>query len=56
MVLTYDAYSETMEENMNKDKEILNLKERMNVMQESQNEILKLLKDPVKLLETLKQN
>jgi integrase len=56
MVLTYDAYSETMEENMNKDKEILNLKERMNAMQESQKEILDLLKDPAKLLEALKQN
>jgi integrase/recombinase XerD len=56
MVLTYDAYSETMEENMNKDKEILNLKERMNVMQESQKEILELLNDPTKLLEALKQN
>jgi integrase/recombinase XerD len=56
MVLTYDAYSETMEENINKDKEILNLKERMNTMQESQKEILELLKDPTKLLETLKRN
>ena len=56
MVLTYDAYSETMEENMNKDKEILTLKERMNTMQESQKEILELLKDPTKLLEALKQN
>ena len=56
MVLTYDAYSETMEENINKDKEILNLKERMNAMQESQKEILDLLKNPAKLLEALKQN
>ena len=56
MVLTYDAYEETIEENMGKDKEIIDLKERMNAMQESQKEILDLLKDPVKLLEVLKQN
>jgi hypothetical protein len=56
MVLTYDTYNDTMEENMNKDKEILNLKERMNAMQESQKEILDLLKDPTKLVEALKQN
>lgn len=56
MVLTYDTYHDTMEENISKDKEILNLKERMNAMQESQKEILELLKDPVKLLEALKQN
>ncbi len=56
MVLTYDTYNDTMEENINKDKEILNLKERMNAMQESQKEILDLLKDPAKLLEALKQN
>jgi integrase len=56
MVLTYDAYHDTMEENKDKDKEILNLKERMNAMQESQKEILDLLKDPAKLLEALKQN
>jgi integrase len=56
MVLTYDAYEETIEENMGKDKEIIDLKERMNTMQESQKEILDLLKDPVKLLEMLKQN
>jgi integrase len=56
MVLTYDTYNDTIEENINKDKEILNLKERMNAMQESQKEILDLLKDPAKLLEALKQN
>ena len=56
MVLTYDAYEETIEENTGKDKEIIDLKERMNAMQESQKEILDLLKDPVKLLEVLKQN
>ncbi|MGA7542240.1 MAG: hypothetical protein WBW34_04170 [Nitrososphaeraceae archaeon] len=56
MVLTYDTYNDTIEENINKNKEILDLKERMNAMQESQKEILDLLKDPAKLLEALKQN
>jgi hypothetical protein len=56
MVLTYDAYSETIEENMDKDKEILELKERMNAIQESQKDIVDLLKDPSRLLDILKQN
>ncbi|MGC1933221.1 MAG: site-specific integrase [Candidatus Nitrosopolaris sp.] len=54
MVLTYDAYSETVEEIGQKDNEIQNLKQQMMSMQESQKEILDLLKDPVKLIEALK--
>jgi hypothetical protein len=55
-VLTYDAYSETIEEKQGKDKEVQNLKEQMLLMQEAQKEILDLLKDPAKLLEMLKEN
>jgi hypothetical protein len=56
MVLTYDAYSETIEDKQNKDKEVQSLKDQMLSMQEAQKEILDLLKDPAKLLEMLKEN
>ena len=56
MVLTYDAYNETVEEKEDKGKEIDKMKEQMRLMQESQTEILALLKDPEKLSEILKQN
>jgi hypothetical protein len=56
MVLTYDAYSETVEEKERKDNEIQNIKLQMMSMQESQKEILDLLKDPLKLMEVLKQS
>ena len=54
MVLTYDAYTETIEEKQIKDKEVENLKNQMVSMQEAQREILDLLKDPAKLLQILK--
>lgn len=54
MVLTYDAYNETIEEKQSKDKEVENLKNQMLSMQEAQREILDLLKDPAKLLQILK--
>jgi integrase len=54
MVLTYDAYSETIEEKQIKDKEVENLKNQIASMQEAQREILDLLKDPAKLLQVLK--
>jgi hypothetical protein len=56
MVLTYDAYNETIEEKQDKDREVQSLKEQMVLMQQSQKEILDLLKDPAKLLEVLKEN
>jgi integrase/recombinase XerD len=56
MVLTYDAYNETIEEKQDKDREVQGLKEQMVLMQQAQKEILDLLKDPVKLLEVLKDN
>jgi hypothetical protein len=54
MVLTYDAYSETIEGKQIKDKEVENLKNQIVSMQEAQREILDLLKDPAKLLQILK--
>ena len=56
MVLTYDAYSETIEGKDQKDNEIQRLKEQMISMQDSQKEILDLLKDPSKLIQILKEN
>jgi hypothetical protein len=53
MVLTYDAYSETIEEKQVKDKEVENLKGQMKLMQEAQKEILDLLKYPANLLKAL---
>ena len=55
MVLSYDAYNETIEEKQDKDGEVRCLKEKMLLMQESQKEILDLLKDPAKLLDFLKK-
>ncbi|PWU79206.1 MAG: hypothetical protein DLM72_18670 [Candidatus Nitrosopolaris wilkensis] len=55
MVLTYDAYSETIEEKDQKENEIQNLKQQMISVQESQKEICDLLKDPVKLMAALRQ-
>jgi integrase len=56
MVLTYDAYNETIEEKTEKDKEVQILKEQVSSMQSAQNEIFELLKDPDKLLATLKRD
>ena len=56
MVLTYDAYTETVEEKEHKDNELQNMKQQMMSMQESQKEILDLLKDPLKLMMVLKQS
>ena len=56
MVLTYDAYSETVEDMQIKDNEVKNLKEQMAAMQEAQKEILDLLRDPIRLAEAVKAN
>ena len=56
MVLTYNAYNGTLEEQANKDKEVESLKQQMASMQEAQKEILCLLKDPQKLLSILKSD
>ena len=55
MVLTYDAYNETVEEKQDKDREVQSLKEQMRLMQDSQTEILALLKDPSKLMAALNE-
>lgn len=55
MVLTYDAYNETVEETQDKDREVQSLKEQMRLMQESQTEILALLKEPAKLMAALNE-
>ena len=55
MVLTYDAYNETVEEKEDKGKEIDKMKEQMRLMQESQTEILALLKEPSKLMAALNE-
>jgi integrase len=56
MVLTYDAYNETVEDKEQKDNEVQSLKKQMESMQTAQKEILDLLKEPTKLLEALKEN
>ena len=56
MVLTYGAYSETMEQNAEKDKEVQVLKEQVTSMQAAQKEILELIKDPDKLLAALERD
>jgi hypothetical protein len=53
MVLTYDAYSETIDKQQEKETEVQKLKEQVRLMQESQTEILALLKDPGKLIAAL---
>ena len=56
MVLTYDAYNGTLEEQATKDREVEVLKQQMASMQEAQKELLCLLKDPQNLLSILKKD
>jgi integrase/recombinase XerD len=56
MVLTYDAYNETVAEKVVKDEEVENLKVQMAAMQEAQREVVELLKNPAKLLTVLKND
>lgn len=51
MVLTYNAYNETIDEKQIKDKEVENLRNQMATMQEAEREILDLLKYRAKLLQ-----
>jgi integrase/recombinase XerD len=55
MVLTYDAYNETVESQQEKDSEVQNLKDQMRFLQESQREILECLKYPEKLAQIAKE-
>jgi integrase/recombinase XerD len=51
MVLTYDAYSETVEEKHSKEKDVESLKEDIILLKEAIVEMQQLLKNPKKLVE-----
>jgi len=55
MVLTYDAYSDTLESEKHKQSEVDAMKEELASFKESQKEILDLLKDPRKLLSLINE-
>jgi integrase len=55
MVLTYDAYNETVEEKLQKDEEIQNLKDDVNVLKSTLAEVREWLKNPLKLVEIADQ-
>ncbi|MGD1836983.1 MAG: hypothetical protein ACPKPY_02860 [Nitrososphaeraceae archaeon] len=54
MILSYNSYQETIEGDKNKETEIMKIKEEIDFLKKSQNEILELLKYPKKLGEFLK--
>jgi hypothetical protein len=56
MIMSYEGYQEALESKKQKEDEIKTMKEQMSSMQEAQKEILDLLKDPVRLLQVLKEN
>lgn len=56
LVLTYDAYNETVEDQKQKENEIKKMQEQSNMMQSAQKEMLEMLKDPDKLLAILKRD
>jgi integrase len=56
MVLTYDAYNETVEDQKQKENEIKKMQEQFNMMQSAQKEMLEMLKDPDKLFALLKRD
>jgi integrase/recombinase XerD len=56
MVLTYDAYNETVEDQKQKDDQIKKMQEQFDMMQSAQKEMLQMLKDPDKLLAVLKRD
>jgi integrase/recombinase XerD len=56
MVMSLEGYQEALESEKQKEDEIKLMKEQMAAMQEAQNEILDLLKDPIKLSEAVKAN
>ena len=55
MVLTYDAYNETVESQKEKECEVQNLKDQMRLLEESQKEILQCLKHPEILAQIAKE-
>jgi integrase/recombinase XerD len=56
MVLTYDAYNETVEDQKQKEDQIMKMQEQFEMMQSAQKEMLEMLKDPDKLLAVLKRD
>ena len=56
MVLTYDAYNETVECQKEKEYEVQNLKDEMRLLKESQKEILQCLKHPEILAQIAKED
>src|SRR5215472_1115244 len=54
MVLTYDAYNEAVECQKEKESEVKNLKDKMQLLEQSQKEILQCLKYPEKLAQIAK--
>ena len=56
MVLTYDAYNETVEDQKQKEDQIKKMQEQFDMMQSAQKEMLEMLKDPDKLLAVLKRD
>jgi len=51
MVLTYDAYSETIEEKQSKEKDVESLREDITLLKEAISDMQQLLKNPKKLVE-----
>jgi hypothetical protein len=54
MVLTYDAYSETIEEKLSKEKDIESLRGDIILLKEAISDMQQLLKEPAKLAEISK--
>jgi integrase len=55
MVLTYDAYSETLESEMQKEDKLSTIEQQVAAMQQAQKELGQLLKDPDRLLSILRK-
>jgi hypothetical protein len=55
MVLTYDAYTGTIEEKQNKEKDVESLKEDIILLKEAISDMQRLLKHPKELLEISNQ-
>jgi integrase len=53
MVLTFDSYQETLEIQKEKDREIIEMKDQIRILTESQKDVMKLLKHPDKLAKIL---
>lgn len=54
MVLTYDTYSETIEDKQSKEEDVRSLREDITLLKEALSDVQQLLKDPSKLSEISK--